>query len=99
MSDTQFDQKVVESLGLDGLSPEEQEVVFARIGGLLLDAAIGRLLLSLDDEQVQILQTYLGGVDESTDILTHLLEVYPEFESMLTEEAAAFQEEAKRILA
>jgi hypothetical protein len=80
------------------MSEPEQAVFLKRIGEIVLDAALLRLLAGLDDAAVEELQTYLEGVEENDDVLAHLLETYPNFSEIITEEAAALREEGEAVL-
>ena len=79
------------------MSEEEFNNMMEQAGSLILDAAVGRLLLSLDDKAVEELQDYLEGVGENDDVLAHLKQTYPEFNSIISEEALALQNEGKEI--
>lgn len=79
---------------LEQMTEAEQQSFFARLSTVILDAALSRLLVSLDEPAVARLQEYLEGAGETEDVLGYLLKEYPDFETFLTEEATALQEEA-----
>lgn len=98
MSNNEQENTLASILGIDEMSEEEQEVFIERVGSIVLDATVGRLLVSLDEDQVQELENYFDTVAESDDVFLHLIENYPQFEAYLQEEVAGLQSEAKEVL-
>ena len=79
--------------------PEAEQIAFlAEFGAVVSQAAIARLLVSLDEAAVAELEAYLDQVTEETDVIAHLLETYPDFERFVNEEATALREEAEKVI-
>ena len=91
------ESKLAQIFNLSDMSKAELDVFMERAGSIVLDAAVGRLLLDLDESALEDLQAYLAQVDEETDVLSHLLQTYSNFENLLLEEATALREEGESI--
>lgn len=86
-------QDISKEIGLDVLTPPEQESFVAEIGQTILDGALMRLVAGLSDEQGTALAHYLEDEPTAEILLKHLFDHYPQFEEILTEEIVAFKEE------
>jgi hypothetical protein len=94
----QINPELATLLGVDKMGEQEKETFLARAGSIIIEAAIGRLLLSLEPDQVSQIEAYTEAAPETEDIFEYLLKTYPTFESIVEEEAAAFKDEAVEIL-
>lgn len=88
-----LEHDLAETVGIDVLEPAEQATFIAQIGETILDKALLRLVASLSDEQGSALAHYLEDAPPADVLMKHLFDQYPEFESILIEEIAAFKEE------
>lgn len=79
------------------ISEKELEFLQEKTGVIILEAAVGRLLLSLDERAVIDTQNYLESVSENDDVFEHLSRTYPAFSTILAEEAEALQKEGEKI--
>jgi len=93
-----MNSKLATLLGLDKMSPVERDVFLEKTGSLIIEAAVGRLLLSLEPAQVEHIEAYTEAAPDSEDIFEYFLKTYPTFEPIVEEEVAAFQAEATSIL-
>ncbi|MCA9363196.1 hypothetical protein KC851_02660 [Candidatus Kaiserbacteria bacterium] len=98
MSEENQTNKIAELLGLEKMTPEQQEALLARFGSLILDSSLNRLLIKLDDAQVGELQDYMESLPETENILVALAEKYPNFEDIIKEETKALQDEVEKVL-
>jgi hypothetical protein len=94
----QINSELATLLGIDKMSESEKTAFLERTGSLIIDAAIGRLLLSLEPEQVNKIEAYVDAAPETEDIFAYFLKTYPDFQSIVEEEVAAFQSEATKIV-
>lgn len=93
------EQKNLEDLfGTKEMSEAQRDDFMERVGNIVMEAAVLRLLASLKEEQIEELETHL--VDESSPevLLEYLLSNYPDFSGMIEEEINAFRSEAEEIL-
>ena len=90
--------KLTEAFQLDKMSEAERDAFMVQAGGVIFDAAIGRLLLSLNEEEAKQFESYVDSIDDNTDLIKHLFETYQNFEKILQEEAGALKAEAERVV-
>jgi hypothetical protein len=94
----QINSELATLLGIDKMSEAEKNAFLERAGNIIIDASVGRLLLSLEPEQVTAIEAYIDAAPEGEDIFEHFLKTYPDFQSIVTEEVTAFQADAKTVL-
>jgi len=85
-------------LGIDQMSESEKAVFLERTGNIIIDGAVGKLLMSLEPDQVAKIEAYVDAAPETTDIFEYFLKTYPDFQSIVEEEVANYQAEATEIL-
>lgn len=85
-------------LRLDSWSETERNVFLEKSGHLVLEASIGRLLLSLPETQLAQLELFLDSHENIDDIVGYLSDKYPLFVDVLGEEVVAFQAEVGQIV-
>ncbi len=85
-------------VGLDTLPEDEKIALIRDMGDVVMEAALLRFTAELSAKQMSALEHYLETEPDSDALLQHLLEHHPQFEKFLTEESAAFREEAVRIM-
>lgn len=88
-----------DSLQVDAMSEAERDEFVARTGGVIIDAAVNRLLTSLSESNAAQLELYLGSHEHIPDIFGYLIETYPLFEEYLAEEIENLKNEAIEIVA
>ncbi len=97
MINSELALKLNEILGVDKM-PEEQRNAFSeRVGDIVIDASVTKLLLSLDDADILKVSEYMDK-DSGEDIFVYLSKNFPEFEAILEEEIGLFQSEAVNIM-
>ena len=91
MDNIKLSEKLAEVLKIDALPPEEQQEFLSRVGNVILDSSVMRLLTSLEESEVESLEKYIDSGSQEDDVFEHLLKTYPNFEKIVEEEAAALQ--------
>ena len=95
--DNQETNKLAEILGLDKMPEGQKDELLKRVGDVVIDASVGRLLLTLNEEQVLQLNESLGELTEDKDVFALLLKKYPDFEHIVKEEIKALQDETEKV--
>lgn len=98
MSDNKQELNLATLLGVDDMPEAQREEFLERVGGIIIEASIGRLLVSLEDDQVSKLEAYMNTVSEEDDIFAHFLRTYPDFQSIVEGEITALREQAIEVL-
>lgn len=81
----------LKALGMgDYTSPQRREVLMERIGKVVFDGAMVRLLASLNESQMHALNHAIESCDSFMCVIAHVERVYPQFTNYLEEEQAAF---------
>lgn len=96
VTDSQTD--IAALIGLDGLSEGDQQTFLAEIGDVVFDAALLRLVAGLSDGQGLALDHYLEDEPSADVLMKHLVDHYPEFETILQEEMIALREEIVAVM-
>lgn len=91
---TEREARLATALQLNKMSGEEQQVVLEEMLGLALEAALGRLLLSLSESEQAVLELYVDTHRDDENMLDHLFKSYPAFSDLLEEELQALEQEA-----
>ncbi len=98
MQDNETQSKLVKAFKIDEMSVAERDAFMARAGMIIIDAAVGRLLLSLTEAEVAQLELYFDTHENVEDIMAYLIDTYPAFEGLLQEEAMALQAETEKVI-
>ncbi len=93
-----IESKLGDLFGIKEMSEAQKADFVERVGNIVMESAILRLLSTLDEKQVEELETKLVEDVEAEELFAHLLKNYPEFETIIAEEMAAFQNEAEQIM-
>lgn len=84
-------------LKVEKMPENDREAFLERIGNLIIDSSVARLLVSLDDGQVNKLEMYLENVSPEDDVFAYLLRTYPDFQPIVEKEIAALKTEALEV--
>ncbi|MEY3784550.1 MAG: hypothetical protein RLZZ230_872 [Candidatus Parcubacteria bacterium] len=98
METEELPQRVATILGVEKMTKDEQQAFLDRVGMLIIDSSINRLLLTLNEEEVSQLEKYVTADSEVKDTFSGLLDLYPQLESIVQEEAIAFQTETVEVM-
>lgn len=96
---TLLQQNIMNTLGLETLSDEEKLVFLEQVGDVVMEAALLRLIVGLDENQEAALEQYLETEPTGEVLFGHLIQHHKNFEMILEEEVLAFKEEALTVLA
>jgi len=89
MNDIQSIQvtKLIETLGLD-TEPDAERIAFlTRVGKLLFDSVLLRVVAEMDEEQVIEMQKRLDKNLPQEELLAYIQEIRPDLETVFEEEA------------
>jgi hypothetical protein len=89
---------IISELGLDQLSQEEQEQVLERIGKIIYQAVLERVLGRLSEEDAQKLDELLDGDPSGEEILAFLRERIDNIDEIIQEEAQKFRQESLQVM-
>ncbi len=89
---------IVQLLGIDALSIEEQSAFLAEVGEVILQTALVRLVESITDEQQHALEQYLETSPEPDVLMQHLFEHFSDFQIVLEDAILEFKEDALAVL-
>lgn len=98
MNTTTLQKDISKLVGLDSLTPAEQEAFLSEVGEVVLESALLRLVAGLTEEQGLALDHYLEDEPGVDVLMKHLVDHYPQFEEILKEEVVAFKEEVSAVL-
>lgn len=98
MSPDLITKKVATILALETTPEAQQAQLYERVGSIVLEAALNRLLLALSPEEVASIELYLDTHAETADIFEYLNTTYPAFETFIEEEVMALQLEIVSIM-
>jgi len=90
--------ELAEMLEIDKMPEDERAEFMERVGSIVVDAAVSRLLVTLTESEVEQLQKYLDMSTESDDVFAYLLRNYSQFEKIVEEEIAAFQKNTTEVI-
>jgi hypothetical protein len=90
-------QNIAPILGIDKLPEDEQAVFLMDIGDLIVESALLRLVVDLDENQEAALNQYLETEPQPEVLMEYLLSHHKNFSQILEEEIVAFKEEAIQI--
>jgi hypothetical protein len=91
-------KRIFEDLELTGLSEKEKEDILQRIGRIIFEMALIRILDEMDDETAKEFEQFLEKNQNPDDILKFLKEKVPDFEEILEDEARKFKAETFDVL-
>lgn len=98
MINSELGKVLSEKFDLNNIPSQQREAFLERTGGIIVDSALNRLLATLNEGQIAHLDLYLVTNPEVEDVLSYLLQTYPDFMSIVEEEILAFQTEAAAIV-
>ncbi|MCA9356926.1 hypothetical protein H6784_00660 [Candidatus Nomurabacteria bacterium] len=98
MTDIKPEHNLAEILGINKLPENEQVEQIEKVGMMIINAAVGRLLVSLDESEVKELEDFLATSTGTEDVFQYLLETYPQFEGHVQDEVTGLYSEAEQIL-
>ncbi|MFT5849906.1 MAG: hypothetical protein ACI9H6_000732 [Patiriisocius sp.] len=88
----QLTTEQLQTLGIEHYAPTEREAFVAKIGGLVFDASIMRLMDTLNEDQMYAFTHAIESYDSFDATLAHIQKTYPVFNTMLQEEQHSFMQ-------
>lgn len=79
------------------LSEADSAGVLIDIHSVVFESAFGRLLLSLEENQLGELESMLANDNEPEEVIKHLLARYPSFQQFVDEAVQELQEKAEAL--
>lgn len=98
MQDSELQTKLAKAFKIDEMSESERDALLAQAGSIIIDSAVGRLLLSLSEAEVAQLELYFDTHEKIEDIVSHLFNTYPLFDDIIQEEVIALQYETEKVV-
>lgn len=81
--DLQLTTEQLQALGMDTIAPATREQLYERLGKLVFDQAILRLIETFTDEQLYALSHSIDAYRSFDEIVAFLEQTYPQFTQML----------------
>lgn len=91
--DPKLKETIVKQLGLENLSPDKQNEAIERIGKIIFQGTLMKILQTMNAEDQKELEQKLGAAKSEEDIMSFLKEKVPNLEMLVQEEAKRFKEE------
>jgi hypothetical protein len=85
-------------LHLDDLGVEEQAAFLDEVGGLIMESAIVRFLADAPEPVQEAFAEYVAAHGDEEQFLQNVLQVFPEFTTVMAEEIQAFETDMRRVL-
>ena len=92
------DKNLEELFHLSEMSEDEKAILFNDIGSLVLESATLRFLAESDEEVGERFSHVVDAYADREDMVPALIDNFPAFSIILEEEAAAFRDDARRVL-
>ena len=92
------DNNLGELFHLTEMSPEEQALLLADIGSLIMESSVLRFLSESDEDTAEHFSHMVDVYADKDDLHTILSEAFPMFKAILDEEAETFREDALKVL-
>lgn len=90
--------KLEDLFGVDEMSEDQKEEFMEKVGSIVMESSVLRLLATLSPNQIAVLEGKVTDDVPAEDLLSYLLKNFPEFETILVEEVEAFKKEAEEIM-
>jgi hypothetical protein len=91
-------KKIFEDLELKDLSEKEKDDILQKIGRIIFEMALIRILDEMDDETAEEFEKFLDNNQNPDDILKFLKEKIPNLEEILVDEVRKFKSETFDLL-
>ena len=98
--DDSIKQTIISDLGLSALPKDKQEDALLRVGKIIFQGVLLRVVEGLDENKQEALEKILGGETPSEEALLAFLGAnVPHLQDIVKEEVAKFKEESAKIMA
>ncbi|GEM_PF-1699124 len=89
----QLTTEQLQVLGIENYVPTQRAAFVAKIGGLVFDASIMRLMDTLTEDQLHAFTHAIESYDTFDATLAHIQQTYPSFNTILQEEQHSFMQQ------
>jgi len=86
----QLTKQQLQALGIQNASESEKDTFLIRVGQIVFDAAILRLLETFSEEQMTAFTYAVDSYDSFDATLAHIMHTHPVFNTFLTQEQNLF---------
>ena len=86
----QLTKEQMQELGIAEYSPGEREAFYMRVGKVVFDSALLRLIENLSDEQLNALNHAIDSHDSFEAVVAYLQNTYPQFGKYIEVEQELF---------
>lgn len=93
-----FPEHIAKILGVQDMNVQQQEAFFAKVGDILIESSMMRLLQTLTEEEMLKINIDLDEKENDDDPFTYLLNTFPQFEGIVRQEVSALQTEIVEIM-
>ncbi len=94
MTQTILEKNITDILGINTLTDDYKIAFLTKIGDVVLESSILRLISQLTEDQSMALEHYLETDPDPDSLMTHLFTHYKDFQNILEEEIINFKKEA-----
>jgi len=91
-------KRIFKDLELKGVSEKEKDEILQKIGKIIFEMTLIRILDEMDDETAKEFEQFLEKNQNPDDILKFLKEKVPDLEEILEDEARKFKSETFDVL-
>lgn len=89
---------IIEIFDIDKLAPEEQEKMITKIGGLVFQAVLMRILPTMSEEDQSQYEALIDNKAGADELLEFLMNKVPNFMDIVIEESENFRKDAAEVL-
>lgn len=89
----QLTPEQLKELGIQDFTPGEREAFYAKIGKIVFDHALLKVISKLDDDQLHALNHAIDSLDSFDAVVDYLQKTYPQFRFYLEEAQDHFVDE------
>ena len=89
---------IIKLFNIGNLPPEKQEETITRIGNIIFQAVLVRVLPSLSEENLAGYEKLVDGNPEPDVLFNFFFEKVPDFLQIVTEESENFRKESEEVL-
>lgn len=98
MDNSVLEKDISSLLGLTGLEGSERDDMLARIGSLVMESVLLRVIAGFNDEEALAFEKFAETNPEPEAMYDYMKERVPELDDIFDEEREAFREECVKVL-
>ncbi len=97
MINIELSNRLTKNFHLEQMTDKQKESFLVRVGNIIIESSISRLLLELSESEIEKIEEYLDNEKEA-DIFVYLTENFQKFGDILEEEIVGFQEDSDDVI-